>query len=565
MSKDLGGHMQGPQPKQVSRTNSIPLSKYDMKILLTLLLFCVDAVVIFAASSYGHRKQSQDWLNHGGDLFNRRYASKEYKISPKTAPNLRLKWKFFAGKDITATPAIYDGTLYFPSWNGNIYAVKEEDGSIVWQQNMQNLTGLNATGRIRNVNWTVSRATPTVVGDLLILGIYGPAAVVAVKRANGELVWKTTLDYHPAAIITMSGTYYERNFYVGISSLEESVPMKECCTFRGSLVKLNARSGAIYWKTYMLPDNNNKRGEYAGASVWGSSPSIDSKRNLVYIATGNLYSAPLRIRQCRERQINQSRPNQPGDECVEPDNHSNSVLAIDLTSGRIIWYRQLAGYDVWFLACNDPSIPNCPPQAEEPDVDFGEAPMMLTIHINRTKKDVVVAVQKSGVAWALDRNNGNLVWRTKAGPYGLVGGGSWGAATDKKRVYTNIVNFGRKNFTLAPSNMSTTAGGWVAMDANSGRIVWSTANPSNSTANGPVSVANEVVFAGSPDRNGSVYAMDGRSGKILWSYQTGGSVYGGFSISKGCIYVGNGYSVALGPIFGFTPGHFLFAFCLPPA
>jgi len=63
----------------------------------------------------------------------------EKKISVETVSNLSLKWKFEAGKDITATPAIFYGVLYFPSWNGNIYAVRTEDGSLMWKQNLQNL------------------------------------------------------------------------------------------------------------------------------------------------------------------------------------------------------------------------------------------------------------------------------------------------------------------------------------------------------------------------------------------------------------------------------------------
>jgi glucose dehydrogenase len=47
-----------------------------------------------------------------------------------------------------------------------------------------------------------------------------------------------------------------------------------------------------------------------------------------------------------------------------------------------------------------------------PDADFGEAPLMLSIKRNKTKIDIVAAVQKSGFAWALDRNNGNLIWYT---------------------------------------------------------------------------------------------------------------------------------------------------------
>jgi glucose dehydrogenase len=160
----------------------------------------------------------------------------------------------------------------------------------------------------------------------------------------------------------------------------------------------------------MLPDNNNKIGEYAGAAIWGSSPSIDVSRNHVYIATGNLYSVPLNISQCQEKENNQTVPTHP-DECVELDNHSESILALDLESGKIKWFHQLGGYDVWFIACNNLSTPNCPP-GPNPDADFGEAPLMLSIKRNKTKIDIVAAVQKSGFAWALDRNNGNLIWST---------------------------------------------------------------------------------------------------------------------------------------------------------
>lgn len=527
-----------------------------INIVLCLLLFCVHIVLVFSASS------ESDWINHGGDLFNRRYAYNEHKINPETVSKLSLKWKFYANKDITATPTIYNGTIYFPSWNGNIYAIKQIDGSLLWKQNLEKLTGLNTTGFIINANWTLARATPTVAEDLLIVGIYGPAVVIGLERRTGELVWLTHLDNHPAAVVTMSGTYYNGSYYVGTSSLEEGATIKDCCIFRGSLVKLDAQTGDVLWKTYMLPDNNGKIGAYAGAAIWGSSPSIDVYRKHVYIATGNLYSAPKNILECQERQNNQTTPIEQ-DKCVEPENHSNSILALDLDNGNIKWYKQLGGYDVWFVSCNNASISNCPPQGSIPDADFGEAPMMLTTHVNGTKKDIVVAVQKSGFAWALERDNGTLLWFTEAGPGGLAGGGTFGAATDEKRIYTNIANSDAKIFKLLPSNMNTTSGGWVAMDASNGTIIWSTANPSiNSTASGPVSVANEVVFVGSTDRLGHIYAINGRNGHILWSYETGASVYGGMSVSNGCVYLGHGYNVSLGFYSNYTGGTSLFAFCV---
>ncbi|XP_058739249.1 uncharacterized protein LOC131611167 [Vicia villosa] len=469
--------------------------------------------------------------------------------------------EIFAGNDITATPTIYKGILYFPSWNGNLYAIKQNDGSLVWKKNLGILTGLNGTGLVINVNWTVARSTPTVARDLLIVGIYGPAVVIGLNRSNGELVWLTKLENHSKAVVTMSGTYYNGSYYVGTSSLEEQVAIDMCCTFRGSFAQLDAKTGAILWKTYMLPDNKGKRDEYAGAAIWGSSPSIDVHRKHVYIATGNLYSATKNILECQERQNNETTPIEQ-DKCVEPENHSNSILALDLDSGNIKWYKQLGGFDIWFFACNNASTPNCPPQGSTPDADFGEAPMMLTPYINGTNKNIIVAIQKSGFAWALDRDNGSLVWFMEAGPGGTVGGGTWGASSDEQRVYTNIVNSDNKNFTLLPSNINITTGGWVAMDARNGKVLWTTANPSNNTASGPVSVANDVVFGGSTDRLGHIYAMNARNGKILWSYETGGSVYGGVSISNGCIYVGSGYSISLGFFLNYTGGTSLFSFCV---
>ncbi|KAJ8441442.1 hypothetical protein Cgig2_023628 [Carnegiea gigantea] len=478
-----------------------------------------------------------NWLNHGGDLHNRRYGSKEVIMSPKTVKNLTLKWKFEAERDITATPAIHKGVLYFPSWDGYVYAVKASDGSLVWKQFLQNLTGIPSPGIIINVNVTVARATPTIAPDLglVILGVYGPAIVVGLRVKDGSLAWMTR---------------------------EEETTIDECCTFRGSFLKLDAKTGTILWQTYMLPDNHGHRGDYAGAAIWGSSPPIDVSRNLIYIATGNLYSAPQHVLDCQERENNQTVPTH-SDECVEPDNHSESFLALDLDTGKIKWYHQLGGYDVWFFACNNLSTPNCPP-GPNPDADFGEAPLLVSVEVNGTNKDLAIAVQKSGFTWALDRDNGNLVWSTEAGPGGLTGGGIWGSATDEKRVYTNIANSDGKTFVLKPSNQTTTAGGWVAMDAPTGKILWSTANPSNASSSGPVTVANGVVFGGSTKGTGPMYAMDAETGEILWSFETGATIFGGVSVCDGCIYFGNGYKSGFG---SFNPantaGKTLFAFCVP--
>lgn len=197
---------------------------------------------------------------------------------------------------------------------------------------------------------------------------------------------------------------------MGVASLEVTLPAERCCTFRGSIVKLDIQTGAVLWQTYTIPDNGGKLGGYSGAAVWGSSPAIDPKRNLVFIGTGNLYNAPAEVQQCQATRNNQTIPpqSQP-DQCIPPDVHFDSILALELHSGKIKWFRQFGGYDVFYFVCLVPNNPACP-VGPNLDADFGESPMLLTVFPNGTKLDIVVAVQKSGFAWALDRDTGDTVW-----------------------------------------------------------------------------------------------------------------------------------------------------------
>ncbi len=139
----------------------------------------------------------------------------------------------------------------------------------------------------------------------------------------------------------------------------------------------------------------------------------------------------------------------------------------------------------------------------------------------------------------------NSLWYEQvAGPGGISGGAIWGLATDGQRVYTNIDNNQFKKFTLLPSSKVTTGGGWVAMDANTGSILWSIAAPNSSIAYGPVTVANGVVFVtayGVP--YGTLLALEATSGKILWQYNASSSLAGGVSVVNGCVYMGEGVTV----------------------
>jgi outer membrane protein assembly factor BamB len=163
-----------------------------------LLLLCISCKVVMAFEGF----DDSQWPNHGGGILNRREAHHETKINPKVVAKLTTHWRFYTGDSVTATPAVWNGVVYVPSYNGNLYAICAKTGDVIWQKNLTQIT--NSPIAI------LSRTTPVVTKDLLLVAIFGPALVLAVDRKTGDLVWSTLLDPHPLAVITMSGTAYKR-------------------------------------------------------------------------------------------------------------------------------------------------------------------------------------------------------------------------------------------------------------------------------------------------------------------------------------------------------------------
>jgi polyvinyl alcohol dehydrogenase (cytochrome) len=336
------------------------------------------------------------------------------------------------------------------------------------------------------------------------------------------------VESHPAAIITGSPVVFDGVVYIGVSSNEEALalnPAYPCCSFRGSVVALDAKSGKILWKTFIVPANGGLAGGYSGGAVW-QPPAIDPKRGSLFIGTGNNYTVPADVEACQNAT--------PAANCTAADDFFDTALALDLKTGRIKWARRLQGFDTWTDACNLPAgtNPNCPVPAS-PDFDLGgSGPNLIG--------NIVGFGQKSGIYWALNPDNGNIVWSTPVGPGGNLGGIQWGTATDGQRIYVAIANSKHLPYTLVPSGQQITWGAWSALDVATGQILWQTADPTaGATDESSVSVANGVMYAGS--YAGQMYALDTITGNILWSFQSGGSVLDGPSIVDGTVYWGSGY------------------------
>jgi polyvinyl alcohol dehydrogenase (cytochrome) len=346
---------------------------------------------------------------------------------------------------------------------------------------------------------------------------------------------------------------------VPVSSLEEASaePNYPCCTFRGSVLALDAESGRVLWKTYVIDETPKRVGTTpsgtpvfapSGAAIW-NTPTLDAKRGLLYVGTGNNYTGPANDR-------------------------SNAVIALDLGRGTIRWIWQVVAGDAWNVGCMIGSD-SCP-ENPGPDYDIGSGTMLVTLPDGT---DRIFVGLKSGMALALDpdKPSGSL-WTNRVGRGSIQGGIQFGMAYDGTRLYVPIADMAN-SMDASSAARDAAAGpprpGLYALDPATGKLLWNT--PADDVCRGrqfcdpgilaSIAAIPGAVFAGHMD--GRVRAYDTATGRVLWQFDTsdeiatlagttarGGSVGGGGPVvHDGMVYVNSGYG-----LYFHMPGNVLAAF-----
>jgi polyvinyl alcohol dehydrogenase (cytochrome) len=389
--------------------------------------------------------------------------------------------------------------------------------------------------------------------------------VHALNASTGELIWKNRPVDHFATMATASPRVHNGVVYQPFSSFEEVLAADakyQCCTFRGSVVALDAATGKKLWQTFTIPEAPEPTRKTAagtqqhgpsGAGIW-STPTIDEQLGVLYVSTGDNYSDP-------------------------PSKTSDAVLAMELKTGTLLWSSQFTENDAFNVGCALPQRPNCP-EANGPDFDFGQPPIL--VRLDGARRALVVA-QKSGMVHAIDPDRkGAILWQTRAGQGSALGGSQWGSASDGEKVYVAVsdIVMGAKPDPTLPQGFRNVldpnkGGGLLALDLKTGKIAWSAkpapcaadrtdCSPAQSAA---VSAIPGVVFSGSVD--GHLRAYSATNGAVLWDVDTarefptvngkparGGSMdVAGPVIVNGMLFVSSGYGQ-----WGGMPGNVLLAF-----
>ncbi len=468
-----------------------------------------------------------DWRSWGRDL-----ASSRFQPHPGFAatdvPHLKLKWTFaYPGRAAFGQPALIAGLIVSGGTGGRVFALDAHSGCTYWSYDAGALV---RTGILID-------ALPGAAGATRLAAWFGDDRGIlhAVDLRTGQRLWTARLDEHPIARLVGTPQLYAGVLYAPVSSFEEVAaadPKYGCCTFRGSLVAVDAGSGRQLWRAYTIreapapvkSESGRKLSGPAGGSIF-SAPTLDPAHGLIYVGTGDSYTNVV-------------------------TDSTNAVLALRLKDGTRVWTHQVAKNDAWILLCTGRPTGNCPSPLG-PDFDFASSPMLIT----HAAGAVLIAGAKSGIVYGLDPlHGGRRLWERVLAAGTPNGAILWAPANDGTRAY------------VATSEYDPQAhrgpGALVALDPSTGAVRWRTVTPESACAWGTencahallagVAVIPGVAFAGAMD--GYVRAYDAADGRILWQFDTGRSFpavngvqghggaidYGGEVIAHGMLFVNSG-------------------------
>ena len=499
--------------------------------------------------------QGPSWASWGAGLNNTRYQeAKDAGIEASDLPRLKLKWAFAFPDTSTlrSQPAVYRGWVFAGGQDGSMFALDAATGCVHWTTTVQSQVRSGIT--VGEVN-----GNPAL--------FFGDSAgyVYALDGASGKQLWKMHADEHPASTVTATPVYYQNRLYIGSASREEALSVAggyQCCTFRGSETAVDANTGKILWKRYTIAEAAKERAKTkqgavaygpSGAGVW-TAPTLDPQRDTMYITTGDNYSDP-------------------------PTNMSDALVALRMSSGEILWSKQFTAKDAWNSSCQLPGKVNCP-DSNGPDWDFAASAILVN---QPNGKRALLLGQKSAVVWAVDPDKkGEVLWQSRIGLGGTVGGIEWGIATDNRNVYVALsditfqVNFkpnsNDRTYELDPNK----GGGMFAFRIDNGERMWQTPppgcgskRPCSPAQSAAVTATPGVAWSGAED--GHLRAYSAANGKILWDYDTaheykavngiparGGAIdVAGPVIAGGMLFSLSGY-----PSRGSLPGNVLLAFAV---
>jgi len=482
----------------------------------------------------------KEWAAPGGDWAGTRYSTLT-QISARNIKQLGGAWVMETPDRTEATPIVKDGRMFIVTTAGVILALDPATGRTLWTFKPETpFSGKRGIG----------------IGDGLLFAALRDSNVMAISQETGKLVWTSA---HPKEIPSQgmsTAPAYGNGVVVGVVSLGDNF-------LHGRAIAYDAKTGKFLWSFDVIPGPGEPGHEtwpqdsdiwkYGGGAIW-TTPSVDAELGLVYLPTGNAvpqFGGELR----------------PGNNL-----YNNSVVALDLKTGKMRWYFQTIHHDMWEHDLSTPLVLY--------DATFG----------GRTRK-AIAAMRTDGILFILDRETGKPLVPVEERPVNqdaflktsptqpfTVGGDRVGPGCVEKDMippgfiagcYFDPISTDRPNQFLPHMNMRQTpmayspqtnylyavacvnpawmkraSTGWefiqptrlpgqtqygilAAIDARTAKIAWQKRLPYSECegSGGALTTAGGLMFHSEPD--GVFQAYDAKTGNELWRFQTGEVGLGG--------------------------------------
>lgn len=415
-------------------------------------------------------------------LFNQ-HADLTAEMDTSRVADLQVAFRIETGDPVSHAPLIDDGRVYFADWSGRVWVADAATGEVHWSRQIEQPK--------REWPWHGFAGTGAMSADTLFeASVEG--TVFAIDKQTGDVKWKTSFAEDPQAGNVGRLLYWDGLLYLPVSSVEEPLTAKMKGfepDFRGNVVALDAETGKVAWRTYLVEAPHN------GVAAW-SGFAVDPQRSLLFFTTGNNYTG-------------------------EATDLADAVIAADAKTGEIKWSYQATQNDIWTKA-----------SPKGPDYDFGAAPQLFDAVIDGQPRNLIGAGQKNGVFHVLDRTSGLPVWSTVVG-YGHIGGGIHAEASigdDRVLVWANnAYPYGKPM--QHPMDVK-------AVDIASGEYLWVNPKAQPALLISAGFLAGDVYFVASLD--GKIRAYAAQDGTLLWTSPDVAPVASSLWVEQGRLYAGVG-------------------------
>jgi outer membrane protein assembly factor BamB len=443
-------------------------------LVLTLTLGCSPGSLPAPASSSLPPEVTQylkDWPMANKDYNNTR-ATTDSAIKSGNVDTLGFAWAFdipgIAEFGAAPTnPLIAGDTVYLQDMKSNVFALDLKTGKELWR---------------KIYNTDVYGPEGPAIGWGKIFVLKGHYEVAALDITSGTELWVTRLSNTATVGIDIQLTAYGGMVYAS------TVPGSSNADFysggqAGVIYALDQQTGKINW-SWNTVDSADIWGNLkvnSGGGAW-YPPAIDTRTGIMYWGIANPSPWPG----TQEFPNGSSRPG--------PNLYTNSMVALDVRTGKLLWYNQVLPHDIF-------------------DLDFQVSPILTSASINNNRRDIVIGSGKLGIVYAFDRKTGEIYWKTPVGQHqndnlkelppgttrvlpGVLGGVETPMALADGVLYVPIVNmfgdFKPTGFDGTTFNIGAGKGELTALDVNNGNPLWNVKFDSMNV--GGATVVNDLVF-----------------------------------------------------------------------